>query len=86
MTTTKDNERQTLIEAMAEIDNGQKWWTLKEIRRLLKDLGWIGKHDDQMRSKDIVPMLALALANERLEARYNDAIGENEFRVNNGNI
>ena len=85
MTKTND-DRKTLIEAMAEIEDGQKWWTLKEIRRLLKDLGWIGKHDDQMRNKDIVPMLALALANERLEVQYNEVIGENEFRVYNGNI
>ena len=83
MTTTKNNQRQTLIEAMAEIENGQKWWTIKEIRRLLKDLGWIGIHADQMRSKDIIPMLALALANQRLEARFNRDKQENEFRLYN---
>ncbi len=81
----KTTKQPTLIEAMAEIENGQKWWTIKEMKRLLKDLGWVGSRADQLRAKDILPLLSLAFANQQLEARFNDAIGENEFRVRNAN-
>ncbi len=77
----KTTKRPTLLEAMAEIENGRKWWTLKEITRLLKDLGWIGSRADQMRKADIIPLIALALGNHQLESRYSNDAGENEFRL-----
>lgn len=78
-------DRPTLLEAMATIENGQKWWTLPEITRLLKELGWIGARSDQMRKRDIIPMLSLAIGNQRLEVRYNDEMKENEFRLQHPN-
>ena len=83
MQTTNDenDNHKTLCDAMAEIENGQKWWTLKELTSLLKYLGWISSGQDKICKADVHALIPRALPNARVECRFNQATQEDEFRL-----